>query len=375
MNIRLFFFLSAFIFSIPALSMGTYNLADALELAHNLGVRKDDLDVITHALLKLARKDEDPIIIRKDIVFETIADILQERIIIDTLPRVRTSQQLRHLESQPLANPFDDKFEKCLLDIASTKAIACEYEQQGDQEKTLDAIEKLSAMHAALEAECIKQSTNKWFLTGDLLFKKLKISEVQAVNAEKGLIIPALINTKGSFYQLVSHQQIYTSCGFNSLANACAIEQLVRDGLPITAEHIRALAEFCFLDTIHCSDVFRSLQFEDGIHLADGLHIEKASDDIKKKYLIPFHQIYLSANELVAFQDETTMQPIIDLIKANPVVHFIINGSGHWVLVSIVREKGAYVLYHLNSTNEPIHEGPLMPIISYLEELILLAKN
>jgi hypothetical protein len=374
MNIRILVFSLVLCISAPVFSMEpTYSLKDALELAESLGVHRDDLDVITHALLQLARKDQRIILINQDIVFETITNIMQERIAINALPRVSESQW-RVEERQPV-DPFDEEFERGLVGLAVARAIACEYEQQGDQGKAVAAVRQLSALYTALDAQCVKRSGNKWFITGNLLAKKLRLAEIQAVSTEKGAIIPVLIRSESPIHQLVSHHQVYSSCGFNALANACAIQQQVRDRLPITSEQTRALAEVCFLDTIHESKVFKSLLFEDGIHLADGLHIQEAAADIEKKYRMTLHQIYLSSSELAAFQDDTTIEPMIDLIKKNGVVHFIINIGGHWVLISVVHEKQGYVLYYLNSTNEPINDGTLTPIISYIEELILRAKR
>jgi hypothetical protein len=364
MNIRILVFSLVACISAPLFSMeSTYSLKDALELAHNLGVHRDDLDVITHALLQLAHKNKNSIVIGKDAVHETIANIMQERITIDSLPCVEVSQPI---------DPFDEEFERGLVELAVAKATACEYEQQGDHGQAFIAGQQLSALHSALDAQCINRSSNKWFITGNLLLKKLRLAEIQMANTEKGLTIPVLICSQSPLHQLVSHQQIYSSCGFNSLANACAIQQQVRDGLAITSEQTRALAEVCFLDTVHESKVFKSLLFEDGIHLADSLHIQEAAADIENKYQMPLQQIYLSASELAAFQDDTTIESMVDLIKKNQAVHFIINIGGHWVLVSVVHERQGYVLYYLNSTNDPINDGQLAPLISYIRVLLKL---
>lgn len=374
MNIRILVFSLVLCASSPLFSMeSSYSLKDALELARDLGVHRDDLDAITHALLQLARKDQGLIVINQDTVFETISTIMHERSIINALPRVPEHQ--RHVEVCQPIDPFDQEFERGLVDLAVKRATACEYELQGDQERAFSAGRQLSALYAALELQCINRSSNKWFITGNLLSKKLRLAAIQTVSTEKGLIIPVLIHSQNPLYQLVSHQQIYSSCGFNALSNACAIQQQVRDGLPITSEQTRVLAEVCFLDTIHESRVFKSLLFEDGIHLAEALEIQKAAADIETKYKMPLHQFYLSASELAAFQDDTTTGPMIDLIKKNPVVHFIINIGGHWVLISVVHEQRGYTLYYLNSTNDPIKEGPLVPVISYIEELILRASG
>lgn len=373
MNIRIVVLSFVLGISTPLFSMqNSYSLKDALELAHNLGVRQDDLDYITHALLRLAPKDQDSIVIDRDAVHETIANVLQERITIDTLPRGIESQRV---EMSKDSDPFDEEFDRGLAELATKKIIACEYEQQGNQDKLIIASQELSALHTALENKCINRSSNKWFLTGNLLFKKLRLAELQTINSEKGVIIPVVMNSQSPVYQLVSHQQVHSSCGFNALSNACAIQQQVRDGSPITSEQTRALAEFCFADTVHSSGIFKSLLFEDGIHLADGQHIEKASKDIEKKYHMRLHQIYLSTSELSAFQDETTMQPMIALLSDNPVVHFFVNIGGHWVLISVVHEQQGYVLYYLNSTNDPIKEGQLESIIFYIEELVLRAQD
>jgi len=378
MNIRILVFSLAFCVSAPLFSMEpTYTLEEAHALARELGVCGKDLDVITHALLQLARKDQDPILISKDIVDETIANIMHENIMHERVAKNATRQvpePQRHVEPRQPIDPFDEEFERGLADLAVAKASACEYERRGDGEKAATAGQKLSALHTALEIQCVNRSRNKWFITGNLLFKKLKLSAIQTVSADKGLSIPVSMYSKNPLRQLVSHHQIYSSCGFNALANACAIQQQVRDGLPITSEQTRALAEVCFLDTVHESKVFKSLLFEDGIQLADPHHIQEAAADIEKKYEMLFHHYYLSASELPAFRDKTTMQSMINTIKKNSAVHFIINIGGHWVLVSVVYEHPRYVLYYLNSTNDPINDGQLGSVISYIEELILKAE-
>lgn len=372
MNIRILVFSLVLCVSAPLLSMEPiYSLKDALELAQSLGVYKDDLDVITHALLQLACKSNASIVISQDAVFETIAKIMEERVTLNALV-----QKSEPLVARKSVDSFEEEFERGLVNLAVARATACEYEQQGVYEKSFAAGQHLSQLHTQLEAQCITSSENKWFMAGKSLFYRLRLAAIPTVSTEKGLIIPVVsICTQTPLYQLVSHQQIYSSCGFNALSNACAIQQQVRDGLPITSEQTRMLAELCFLETVHSSDVFKSLLFEDGIHLADGLHIQEAAADIEKKYQMPLHQIYLSASELAAFQDDTTIEPIIDLIKKNPVVHFVINTGGHWVLASVVHEQKGYVLYYLNSTNDPINDGQLGPIISYIEELILRANG
>ena len=85
---------------------------------------------------------------------------------------------------------------------------------------------------------------------------------------------------------------------------------------------------------------------------------------------MPLHLIYLSAAELASFEDETTKQPLIELIKSNPAVHFVYNVGAHWVLVSIVCQKEGYAMYHLNSANDPMDVGQMEPVVTYLDELV-----
>lgn len=353
--------------------MESYSLKDALELARNLGVQQDDFAAITQALLKESHVSEGSVVILKDTVYETISNLMASRLIEATRePAVPVAQPVAPIKEAPsvAADPFDAQFACGLADMAALVAFGREYEAANDKENSLLIMQGISLLHHSLENEIIKQSKNKWFLTGSLVEKKLRLSETQTVSTNVGLCIPHTFKTNTPLHHLVSHHQIFTSCGFNSLANAYAIERQLKEGVPITAECTRKYAEFCFAYTVAPSVAFKAQLSENGIKFADSEGFGKAADDIARRYNMPLHLIYLSAAELASFKDEITMQPIIKLIKSNPAVHFVYNVGAHWVLVSIVRQKGGYAMYHLNSANDPMDVGQMGPVMTYLDGLI-----
>lgn len=264
---------------------------------------------------------------------------------------------------------FDAEFAQALADINELAAVGREFDAACDKENAMLVMQGISNLQKSLEDELIKHSANKWFLTGSLLEKKLLLSGLTAIQTDSGLCVPHSVQTRTPLHHLVSHHQIFSSCGFNTLANAYALERQAKDGLPITAERTRKYAEFCFACTLTRSQPFIKLLFDGGINAAHSEEFSAAADDILKNYAVPLHLIYLSTPELPSFEDETTKIPIIELIKSNPAVHFGFNAGGHWVLFSIIRQRGYYLIYYLNSANDPIDVGLMGPVVAYLDGL------
>ncbi len=214
---------------------------------------------------------------------------------------------------------------------------------------------------------------NKWF--GNTAMILARVKSLDAFEASHGLSIAHSVKTKTPLHHLISHQQIYSSCGFNSLANAYALERQCIEGLPITTEATRYYAECCFAIIMTQSASFKLLLNGEGILPAEPHELEIAEKDVRAKYNMPFHVIYLSEPELVSFQDVTSKQPLIELILQNHVVHFVINAGGHWVLASVVKSDDDYALYYLNSTNERLFQGsPAAQVIEYIDELVSLLR-
>jgi len=365
------------------------SLKEAIELARNLGVHADDFEAITQALLRESAVEHDTISILKDAAYETISNVMVERMMHLTREPITQEPKQIAAPSEPViempvvevpvvvADSFDAQFASRLADMASLGDLARTFEANNETENAVQTLQAMSALHDTLNADLQKNSKNRWFLSGNTLAQKLRLMGTQTVDSDAGPCIPHAIKANTPLHHLISHHQLFLSCGFNSLANAYALERQVQEGLPITMERTRQYAEQCFAATIASSASFKSLVFDDGIHMADAQELERTADDVRDKHKMPFHVIYLCSEELASFEDVTTKVPIIDLIKTDLVVHFVINiARSHWLLTSVVKlPNSSYALYHLNSFNDPIDVGQLGGVMAYIDGLVWVAAN
>lgn len=281
----------------------------------------------------------------------------------------RSMEQSDFIQAEP--DTFESKFHTILADIALLQEVAREYEESGDAGAAFSAMQIISEMHDNLKGSIIARSANKWFLTGDTLSFKLRLKDVPTYDTLGGLCIKHSLKLKNPLHHLVSHNQVFNSCGFNSLANAYALERQSDEGLSITTSRTRAYAEYCFVTMLTRLPVFTSLLSDEGIEYADAVEIAEAA----KALNLDLNIFFLSHAELDAFKDAATMASLTALIKEKQPVHFFINVVDHWVIVSVICQSNGYALYHLNSANDPIDTKLIKKVFRYIDGLIENAKK
>ncbi len=189
------------------------------------------------------------------------------------------------------------------------------------------------------------------------------------------------LNLKNPFVYLISFNQIENICGFGVVANAYASHQLAQEGRPLACERTRALAEMIFtrdlekrLQKAACGEVeyawveqLLPVMQEIGLNPTD---VELLSD-------VTIDNLSKALNAGKPLQATTDLIAKLGKMKDNSVQFIVYNIAGvHWVILPIVKIKGIYTMYLLNSTNAPLEKNdPAVRLVRYIDAVIERVKK
>ncbi len=265
---------------------------------------------------------------------------------------------------------FRQYFDKQIKDLKSLKG--------GLQ--TQESITKETAIEDNLSKELQKRSKSNWFYSGDLLAYILAFRNITLPDNKKpvlmnlplyGRAIKVNLKTNNPVIHLVSHQQIFSTCGLNVLANAYALQQQVQQGEHIATNRTREIAEHFFTKFARqMKEVGLPKCAQEGMY---GVQPHEVINFGKKNIKPPVDLILMSGPTLGSSQKKD----IINSLNTNKIAHVILytgTQTGHYTLVSIVNEgNNKYKIYYFDSMNRPLlEEGNY---IKTLDALITQVKN
>lgn len=281
-------------------------------------------------------------------------------------------------------------------DIDLKRAIEASLRQQEDPGLKL-AIEASLKLQEELE----KSSLSGWFYSGNLLDQVIKARNLTIINTEYGIgfAVPDFLKQiiKNNFYHLLSSNQIHPTCGFHAFSNALIIERLINNGQKIDATKIRNAVE-TFFPELEKTEEFSCLRARGGIEYSDERHIDKLAKKENYKlnayYILPpYYGVYGTDPNKYSYLNDIlrnnpyalsslfplagTDEQIIDSLRKSKVTHFFINLSGHWVLISVIKDKNNFDMIYLDSLNTSIANNNinLIESIKKIDNLIEKVKT
>lgn len=176
------------------------------------------------------------------------------------------------------------------------------------------------------------------------------------------LPLPHILNNA---HHLKVEQQTGVSCGYHATFNACAIEELFREGKQLTSQAIQNSAK----------QYHHLIRNNHAIEISEIINTLVPQVKLTNCYFLKIENRKVQPAGITFDIHQTLEVQIKQLsITDKKIIHCICNTGWHWVTVSIIKDAGKepYIVY-ANSTNTPVTVGS--PAYTFITHITQLIKN